>query len=240
MDNWQIGNYEVASMGDDQLDFSSFSLHSEFPPWDWQPDYPLEEDSIIEAPPLAQCDASCSLFHPNNLLMQDEFYGLFDGENGCLWDENMDKRSSESKKEIAEEAKERKVEGSAREEKALTFEDVSRYFYMPITQAAKKLNVGLTLLKKKCRELGIPRWPHRKMKSLQTLIKNVQDMEREEGQVGEAQLRSILEILERERKMMEKEPGIQMEENTKRLRQACFKANYKKRRLMALEGTQAT
>jgi hypothetical protein len=51
---------------------------------------------------------------------------------------------------------------------------VSRYFYMPIMQAARELNVGLTLLKKRCRELGIPRWPHRKMKSLQSLIKNVQ------------------------------------------------------------------
>ena len=51
---------------------------------------------------------------------------------------------------------------------------ISQYFYMPITQAAKELNVGLTLLKKKCRELGIRRWPHRKLMSLQTLIKNVQ------------------------------------------------------------------
>ena len=60
------------------------------------------------------------------------------------------------------------------EEPVLTFELVSQYFYMPIMQAARELNVGLTLLKKRCRELGIPRWPHRKMKSLQSLIKNVQ------------------------------------------------------------------
>lgn len=60
------------------------------------------------------------------------------------------------------------------EEKVLTFELVSQYFYMPITEAARELDVGLTLLKKRCRELGIPRWPHRKMKSLQTLINNVQ------------------------------------------------------------------
>lgn len=45
---------------------------------------------------------------------------------------------------------------------------------MPITQAAKELNVGLTFLKKRCRELGIRRWPHRKLMSLQTLINNVQ------------------------------------------------------------------
>jgi RWP-RK domain len=61
----------------------------------------------------------------------------------------------------------------AREERVLTLEEVSQYFYMPIIQAAKELNVGLTLLKKKCRELGIPRWPHRRMKSMQTLMRNV-------------------------------------------------------------------
>ena len=58
--------------------------------------------------------------------------------------------------------------------KALSKEIISQYFYMPITKAAKELNVGLTLLKKRCRELGIQRWPHRKLMSLQTLIKNVQ------------------------------------------------------------------
>ena len=57
---------------------------------------------------------------------------------------------------------------------ALSREVISQYFYMPITQAAKELNVGLTLLKKRCRELGIRRWPHRKLMSIQTLINNVQ------------------------------------------------------------------
>jgi len=71
----------------------------------------------------------------------------------------------------------RKSEGGPRSgpgRKELTFELVSRYFSMPIKQAARELNVGLTVLKKRCRELGIPRWPHRKVKSLQTLIDNVQ------------------------------------------------------------------
>lgn len=56
---------------------------------------------------------------------------------------------------------------------ALSMKTVSRYFYMPITQAAMELNVGLTLLKRRCRELGIRRWPHRKLMSLKTLISNV-------------------------------------------------------------------
>ncbi|KAF0917899.1 hypothetical protein E2562_021624 [Oryza meyeriana var. granulata] len=54
------------------------------------------------------------------------------------------------------------------------FEDLRRYFYMPITKAAREMNVGLTVLKKRCRELGVTRWPHRKMKSLRSLILNVQ------------------------------------------------------------------
>lgn len=40
-----------------------------------------------------------------------------------------------------------------------------------------------------------------------------------------------MEILEQERKLMEEMPDIQLEEKTKKLRQACFKANYKKRKL---------
>lgn len=56
----------------------------------------------------------------------------------------------------------------------ITLSELSQYFHMPITQAAKELKVGLTVLKKRCREFGIPRWPHRKMKSLESLIHNIQ------------------------------------------------------------------
>ncbi|KAL7234536.1 hypothetical protein ACSBR1_018031 [Camellia fascicularis] len=108
--------------------------------------------------------------------------------------------------------------------KMLSRKTISKYFYLPITQAAKELNVGLTQLKKRCRELGIRRWPHRKLTSLLTLIKNVQG--------AEGNLREAIEILEQEMKMMEEDPDMQLEDGTKRLRQACFKANYKKRKLM--------
>jgi hypothetical protein len=56
----------------------------------------------------------------------------------------------------------------------ITLHELSHYFHMPITQASKELKVGLTVLKKRCREFGIPRWPHRKMKSLESLINNIQ------------------------------------------------------------------
>ncbi|CAI9112073.1 OLC1v1012448C1 [Oldenlandia corymbosa var. corymbosa] len=119
--------------------------------------------------------------------------------------------------------------------KKLSRKNISKHFYMPITQAAKELNVGLTLLKKRCRELGIRRWPHRKLMSLETLIKNVQELGKQEGHAAEKKLGEAIKLLEREKKLLEEVPDMQLEDKTKRLRQACFKANYKKRKLM---GTQ--
>ncbi|KAM7471413.1 hypothetical protein LguiA_009596 [Lonicera macranthoides] len=116
----------------------------------------------------------------------------------------------------------------------LSHETISEYFYMPITQAAKELNVGLTLLKKRCRELGIRRWPHRKLVSLQTLINNVQELGKEGGEGHEEKMRGAIEILEKQRRLMEKVPDMRLEDKTKRLRQACFKANYKKRKIMKM------
>ncbi|KAK8684476.1 hypothetical protein V6N13_040503 [Hibiscus sabdariffa] len=118
--------------------------------------------------------------------------------------------------------------------KMLSKEVISQYFYMPITQAAKELNVGLTLLKKRCRELGIRRWPHRKLMSLKTLINNIQVLQTEEGEGSERKLREAMEVLGRERRMLELMPDMELEDKTKRLRQACFKANYKKRKLMTM------
>lgn len=53
---------------------------------------------------------------------------------------------------------------------SIALTDLAKYFDLPIVEAARNLKIGLTVLKKKCREFGIPRWPHRKIKSLDTLI----------------------------------------------------------------------
>ncbi|KAL9674561.1 hypothetical protein QQ045_030833 [Rhodiola kirilowii] len=122
---------------------------------------------------------------------------------------------------------------------SLTWEILSQYFYMPIAQAARELNIGLTLFKKRCRELGVRRWPHRKLMSINSLIKNVKEMEKDrevDPAMSKGTFRNAIEVLETQRKMMEVMPDIQLEEQTKRLRQACFKANYKKRRLMIMNG----
>ncbi|GMJ13609.1 hypothetical protein HRI_005030000 [Hibiscus trionum] len=102
---------------------------------------------------------------------------------------------------------------------ALELDEIQKYFGFPISIAAKEMNVGLTLLKKRCRELNILRWPHRKIKSLQSLINNVKEL----GLTNE------IEMLEEHQRMLEKLPDMELTERTKKLRQACFKANYKKR-----------
>lgn len=56
----------------------------------------------------------------------------------------------------------------------IALSDLAKYFDLPIVEASRNLKVGLTVLKKKCREFGIPRWPHRKIKSLDGLIRDLQ------------------------------------------------------------------
>lgn len=59
-------------------------------------------------------------------------------------------------------------------ERRLSSEEISQYFDIPIEAVAGELNMCVTSLKGNCRELGLKRWPHRKIKSLQNLIKFIQ------------------------------------------------------------------
>jgi hypothetical protein len=56
----------------------------------------------------------------------------------------------------------------------LSLEDVSPLFSEPISKAAKKLGLSESSLKRKCRELGVERWPHRRIKSMQESIERLE------------------------------------------------------------------
>ncbi|KAJ6418829.1 hypothetical protein OIU84_002080 [Salix udensis] len=131
--------------------------------------------------------------------------------------------SSSSMKEEEEEEETRKMSGRKRSVE-LELEEIQKHFNKPITQAAREMKVGLTVLKKRCREFRIMRWPHRKIKSLTSLINNVKEM-------GLSEYEAIM--LEEHKRLIEELPDVELTERTKKLRQACFKANYKKRRLSA-------
>eukprot|EP00850_Spirogloea_muscicola_P022459 SM000296S11294 [mRNA] locus=s296:102870:107123:+ [translate_table: standard] len=116
---------------------------------------------------------------------------------------------------------------------------IGRYFHMPITEASKELRVGLTVLKKRCRAFGIQRWPHRKMKSLECLITNIKELSKgPEGHTSD-RVESAVKELESQRKRMADAPSVDLPDKTKRLRQACFKASYKRRRHASLSKNHA-
>merc|ERR1712137_503794 len=56
-----------------------------------------------------------------------------------------------------------------------TSEDLAKFYHLPINDAAEKLGICSTLLKKLCRKNGISRWPHRKVKSVEQLIQQCED-----------------------------------------------------------------
>ncbi|XP_057514986.1 protein RKD2 [Actinidia eriantha] len=240
----------------------AFTFPNQLPSLDFRSLYDVPtQETVFDALPLMGSFPTDPLYTSLDLVpipsaVQEDFlfghgndYGVWNHEMGShatgFEHQNQPFLLCGNEEEITEEnVGERKAQRNREEKissnscsKALSREIISQYFYMPITQAAKELNVGLTLLKKRCRELGIRRWPHRKLMSLQTLIKNVQEMDNEEGDGAEGKLKEALEILEQERKLMEEVPDLELEDKTKRLRQACFKANYKKRKLM---GTRKT
>jgi hypothetical protein len=45
----------------------------------------------------------------------------------------------------------------------LKMSDLSAYFHLSVVDAAKKLGVSQTTLKKACRKFGLKRWPGRKV-----------------------------------------------------------------------------
>ncbi|KAJ1401612.1 RWP-RK domain [Sesbania bispinosa] len=216
--------------------------------WPYGNGFPIQ-DSISDVIPFVEC------YHPELLYealptepttpLSVQDYDICDVKNVLsVWNEldagfESEKSVFSTCNNIRESEKEKDLKGKQCSEeninsaRMLSRKNISQYFYMPISKAARELNVGLTHLKKRCRELGIQRWPHRKLMSLQTLIKNVQE-QGEGGHGSDEKIRNVIEILEKEKKMLEEMPDLELEENTKRLRQACFKANYKKRRLMVM------
>eukprot|EP01095_Lingulamoeba_sp_RSL-Kostka_P007964 TRINITY_DN25_c4_g1_i3.p1 TRINITY_DN25_c4_g1~~TRINITY_DN25_c4_g1_i3.p1 ORF type:complete len:212 (-),score=58.29 TRINITY_DN25_c4_g1_i3:50-685(-) len=59
--------------------------------------------------------------------------------------------------------------------KNIGIEELRPFFHLKINNVAREFGVCATVLKKICRKNGIPRWPHRKLKSIQKLITNLEN-----------------------------------------------------------------
>jgi hypothetical protein len=53
---------------------------------------------------------------------------------------------------------------------------VQRAFHLPIAKAAPTLGLCVTVLKQRCRIVGIPRWPFRKVHSIEKLVASVEQV----------------------------------------------------------------
>ena len=109
---------------------------------------------------------------------------------------------------------------------------------MPIQDAAKLLNTGVTVLKRKCRQYNIPRWPYRKLKSIQNLYKSMENLEAQQAESGidgnsirETKLKLFVE-----KESMMWDPAISLNQETKKLRQSNFKYEYKVRQEKGPQG----
>ncbi|XP_062010767.1 protein RKD5 isoform X2 [Rosa rugosa] len=114
----------------------------------------------------------------------------------------------------------------------ITLPDLVKYFDIPIVEASRSLNVGLTVLKKKCREFGIPRWPHRKIKSLDSLIRDLQEetgFQQKENKAAALAVAKRQRMLESEKESIERRPFLDMKIETKRFRQDVFKRRHRAR-----------
>ncbi|XP_059439374.1 protein RKD5-like isoform X2 [Corylus avellana] len=131
-------------------------------------------------------------------------------------------------------AESKKKRAASEDVARIALPDLAKYFDLPIVEASRNLKVGLTVLKKKCREFGIARWPHRKIKSLGSLIQDLQEEAKRQQQENEAAAMAVAKrqrMLEREKETIERKPFIELRSETKRFRQDVFKRRHRARAL---------
>ncbi|KAI3722232.1 hypothetical protein L2E82_33263 [Cichorium intybus] len=115
----------------------------------------------------------------------------------------------------------------------LSKEAITQHFNKPLLEAAKELNVGSTQLKNRCRELGIPKWPRRQLKSLETLINNTQELNNIANEAD------VILGIENEKKAIFEGSSSKMTDTTKKFRQAVFRDVYRKRKAEEMEETSS-
>lgn len=120
---------------------------------------------------------------------------------------------------------------------AISEESVKSVFHLPISQAAKELGVGLTVLKKYCRIYEISRWPFRKLKSLDKLVSTVSSIE-DSSSVLERSM--VARGLVDKKAQMQLEPSIELDREIKRIRQAAYKLEHRKRRENGTSGAPSS
>ncbi|GFR41031.1 hypothetical protein Agub_g1464 [Astrephomene gubernaculifera] len=113
---------------------------------------------------------------------------------------------------------------------SITKERLQQVYHLNIEEAARELGIGMTKLKEHCRTLGIPRWPSRKLKSMDKLIESLNERAMTEPATKEV-IADILAEIESFKRAIYENPCLEVEEDIKRLRQSNFKKEYQQRQV---------
>ncbi|KAG2488228.1 hypothetical protein HYH03_013221 [Edaphochlamys debaryana] len=106
-----------------------------------------------------------------------------------------------------------------------TLEAIRATFDLPVRQAAKRLGMGGTQLKRRCRALGIRRWPQRKLASLARVAEAVAA----DAGLAEEQKQDLLRSATLSRAEILQDPDAPLREELAAYRQAFYKATNCKR-----------
>lgn len=89
----------------------------------------------------------------------------------------------------------------------IDLETLSKYFHLPMCDVAKELGICATVLKKICRKNGIPRWPHRKLKSIEKSILALEESI-SKGSDDKDNIKKEIESLKLQKESLIKDPSI--------------------------------
>eukprot|EP01027_Heterolobosea_sp_BB2_P027361 GEZU01042708.1.p1 GENE.GEZU01042708.1~~GEZU01042708.1.p1 ORF type:complete len:411 (-),score=79.83 GEZU01042708.1:419-1651(-) len=95
-----------------------------------------------------------------------------------------------------------------RKKKNIPYTKVCQYFNIPMNEACQKLGVSLTHLKKICREYDIPRWPYRKITSLQRKIDDLNAVQEQGSYYQQFKKFNKIQKLSTEKFLLENHPQI--------------------------------
>lgn len=98
------------------------------------------------------------------------------------------------------------------------------YFDMPIQEAAQQLGIGLSVLKRVCRTIGLARWPFRKRQSLRNVMEQTKLYLND---IDFASKDKVMRLLDQAAASLDGSTGEDLGPAFKRYRQAVFKLNYK-------------
>ncbi|KAJ1703344.1 hypothetical protein LUZ63_003123 [Rhynchospora breviuscula] len=111
--------------------------------------------------------------------------------------------------------------------KKLKFEHVAQKFSLSIKDAARELKVSVPTLQLRCRELGIPKCPYRKVRSLETLIETMVELAPRRFEHAIGNVREEIEAIKLN-------PALEIKYETETLRQEIYDFKYKQQRTSGL------